>query len=307
MRTGLVALKKGMTRIFSEDGTDVPVTVLHVENCQVVAARTIEKDGYTAVQLGVGSAKVKNVGKAQRGHFAKAKVEPKRKLAEFRVSGDALLEVGAELSVEHFVPGQYVDVAGTTIGKGFAGAIKRHHFSGLRASHGVSVSHRSHGSTGQCQDPGKVFKGKKMAGHMGDHRVTTQNLRVVKTDVDRGLIMVRGAIPGAKGGWVLLRDAIKKRLPEEAPMPGAYRGAGGVAPDKTAKDEAGESAPAEVEANEAAEAAEVETAEAGAAEQAATPAEAAGETVTDEQANASETETGDTESGDTKSGKAEKE
>ncbi len=238
MRTGIVAQKKGMTRIFAEDGTDVPVTVLHIENCQVVATRTMEKDGYTAVQLGVGTAKVKNVGKAQRGHFAKAKVEPKRKLAEFRVSDDALLEVGAELSADHFVPGQFVDVAGTTIGNGFAGVIKRHGFKGLRASHGVSVSHRSHGSTGQCQDPGKVFKGKKMAGHMGDRRATAQNLRIVATDAERGIILVRGAVPGSEGGYVAVTDAVKRPRPDDVPYPAGLKGGAAAAEAEAPVDEA---------------------------------------------------------------------
>jgi large subunit ribosomal protein L3 len=201
----------------------VPVTVLKVDNCQVVAVRTQEKDGYTAVQLGVGAAKVKNVGKAMRGHFAKAKVEPKSWIVEFRVPQDALIDVGAELSAEHFVAGQFVDVVGTTIGKGFAGGMKRHHFGGLRASHGVSVSHRSLGSTGQRQDPGKTFKGKKMAGHLGDVRVTTQNLRVISTDVERGLIMVRGAVPGSDGGYVLIKDAVKRKAPKDLPFPAAIR------------------------------------------------------------------------------------
>jgi large subunit ribosomal protein L3 len=219
MRTGLLAQKLGMTRIFTADGKHVPVTVLKVDSCHVVAVRRQDNDGYDAVQLGNGAAKVKNVGKAMRGHFAKAKVEPKRKLNEFRVSADALLEVGQELSPDHFVPGQYVDVAGITIGKGFAGAMKRHNFKGLRASHGVSVSHRSHGSTGNSQDPGKVFKGKKMAGHMGDRRATQQNLRIVSTDAEEGLILVRGAVPGAKGGWVRIIDAVKHSVPEDAPFP----------------------------------------------------------------------------------------
>ncbi|MBU0726155.1 MAG: 50S ribosomal protein L3 [Alphaproteobacteria bacterium] len=209
MRTGLIAQKLGMTRIFNEEGNHVPVTVLKVDGCQVVAVRTEENDGYTAVQLGVGKAKVKNVSKANRAHFAKANVEPRKKVVEFRVSNDALLEPGQELSVAHFVAGQLVDVTGTSIGKGFAGVMKRHNFGGLRATHGVSVSHRSHGSTGQRQDPGKVFKGKKMAGHMGDVRVTKQNLQVVSTDEERGLILVKGAIPGSKGGWVLVSDAVK--------------------------------------------------------------------------------------------------
>jgi len=208
-----------MSRVFADDGTHVPVTVLKVDGCHVISVRTEEKDGYNAVQLGVGAAKVKNTTKPMRGHFAKAKVEPRRKLAEFRVSEDALLDVGAQLSAEHFVAGQRVDVVGQSIGKGFAGAMKRHNFSGLRASHGVSISHRSHGSTGNSQDPGRVWKGKKMAGHMGDERVTTQNLEVVSTDADRGLILVRGAVPGSKGGWVLISDATKKARPDEAPFP----------------------------------------------------------------------------------------
>jgi large subunit ribosomal protein L3 len=224
MRSGIIAKKLGMTRVYTEAGVNVPVTVLQMENVQVVAQRTKEKNGYTALQLGAGLAKVKNTSQAMRGHFAVAKVEPKRKLAEFRVSEENLLDLGAELSAEHFLAGQKVDVTGTSIGKGFAGAMKRHNFGGLRASHGVSVSHRSHGSTGQCQDPGKVFKGKKMAGHMGATRVTTQNLEVVKTDADRGLIMIKGAVPGSKGGWVMIRDAVKKPLPEGVPMPAALRG-----------------------------------------------------------------------------------
>jgi large subunit ribosomal protein L3 len=223
MRTGLIAQKIGMTRIFNDEGNHVPVTVLKIDNCQVVAVRTQEKDGYTAVQLGVGTAKVKNVGKAMRGHFAKAKVEPKSWLVEFRVPQDALIDVGAELSAGHFVAGQFVDVVGTTIGKGFAGGMKRHNFGGLRASHGVSVSHRSLGSTGQRQDPGKTFKGKKMAGHLGDVRVTTQNLRVISTDVERGLIMVRGAVPGSDGGYVLVKDAVKRKAPQDLPFPAAIR------------------------------------------------------------------------------------
>src|ERR671922_1501872 len=228
MRTGLIAQKLGMTRIFAEDGSHVPVTVLKVDTCQVVDVRTEDKHGYNAVQLGVGKAKVKNVSKAERGRFAKAKVEPKAKLAEFRVSKDALLEVGAELSVNHFVPGQFVDVVGITIGKGFAGSMKRWNFGGLRASHGVSVSHRSHGSTGNRQDPGRTFPGKKMAGHLGVERVTTQNLRVVATDADQGLIMVRGAVPGAEGGYVLVRDAVKRKLPKDVPFPAAVRANGGA-------------------------------------------------------------------------------
>lgn len=227
MRSGLIAQKVGMTRIFAEDGTHVPVTVLKVDTCKVVSTRSEEKDGYTAVQLGFGQAKVKNVSKAQRGQFAAAKVEPAKKVVEFRVTPDAVLEIGAELSAAHFVAGQYVDVTGTTIGKGFAGGMKRHNFRGLEASHGVSVSHRSHGSTGQRQDPGKVFKGKKMAGHMGDVQVTTQSLTVVSTDEERGLILVKGAIPGSSGGWVLVRDAVKRKLPDGVPFPAAIKKANG--------------------------------------------------------------------------------
>ena len=221
MRSGLVAQKVGMTRIFTDEGRHVPITVLKVGGNQVVAVRTQDTDGYTAVQVGYGDIKPKNVTKPNRGHFAKAKVEPRRKLQEFRVSSENLLEVGDLLTADHFVPGQFVDVTGTTIGKGFAGAMKRHGFGGLRASHGVSVSHRSHGSTGQRQDPGKVFKGKKMAGHMGDRRVTTQNLRVHAADVERGLILVVGAVPGADDGFVLIRDAVKRPLPDGVPFPGA--------------------------------------------------------------------------------------
>jgi large subunit ribosomal protein L3 len=235
MRTGLLAQKLGMTRIFTADGNHVPVTVLKVDNCQVVAVRTEDKDGYTAVQLGVGKAKVKNVAKAERERFAQAKVEPKKKLVEFRVSADALLEVGAELSVEHFVGGQFVDVTGTTIGKGFAGVMKRHNFGGLRATHGVSVSHRSHGSTGQRQDPGKVFKNKKMAGHMGQVRVTTQNLKVVSTDAARGLILILGAVPGSEGGYVMVKDAVKRKAPADLPFPAAIKAA--AAPAEATKGE----------------------------------------------------------------------
>ncbi len=225
MRSGVIAKKVGMTRLFMEDGKQIPVTVLQLENLQVVAQRTPERDGYTAVQLGAGNAKAKRTSKAMRGHFAVANVAPKRKIAEFRVSEDNLIGVGEEISAEHYVAGQKVDVSGTSIGKGFAGAMKRHNFGGLRASHGVSISHRSHGSTGQCQDPGKVFKGKKMAGHMGAVRVTTQNLEVVRTDADRGLIMVKGAVPGSKGGWVTVKDAVKKKLPENVPFPAALKSA----------------------------------------------------------------------------------
>ena len=223
MRTGLIAKKLGMSRVFEMDGTHVPVTVLHVNGLEVVSVRTKENDGYTAVQLGCGSIKAKNLSKPLKGHFAKANVEPKKKLAEFRVSEDCLLSVGDKLSVEHFVPGQFVDVCGTSIGKGFAGVMKRHNFAGLEASHGVSISHRSHGSTGQRQDPGKVFKGKKMAGHMGDERVTVQNLKVVSVDADKGLIMVKGAVPGSENGWVYVTDAIKKVASVELPMPAGLK------------------------------------------------------------------------------------
>ncbi len=223
MRTGLIAKKLGMSRIFEANGTHVPVTVLSVDNLQVVDVRTKERDGYTAVQLGTGAVKAKNVSKAMKGHFAKANVEPKKKLGEFRVSEDCLLNVGAELSVEHFVPGQYVDVCATSIGKGFAGVMKRHNFAGLEASHGVSVSHRSHGSTGQRQDPGKVFKGKKMAGHMGGERVTIQNLKVVAVDAVKGLIMVKGGVPGCENAWVRITDAVKKSGNVELPMPAGLK------------------------------------------------------------------------------------
>lgn len=225
MRTGLIAKKIGMTRVFADNGNHVPVTVLEVDQVQVVAVRTAEKDGYTAVQLGTGKAKVKNVSQPMRGHFAKSKLEPKKKLVEFRVSPDALLEVGAEITAAHFLPGQFVDVVGTTKGRGFSGVIRRHHFGGLRATHGVSVSHRSPGSTGQRQDPGKVFRGKKMPGHLGDVRVTTQNLKIVSTDADKGLIMVEGAVPGADGGYVLIKDASKRPAPKDLPFPAALRAA----------------------------------------------------------------------------------
>jgi large subunit ribosomal protein L3 len=222
-RTGIIARKIGMTRVFDQDGSHVPVTVLHVDNVQVVARRTGEKDGYTAVQLGIGRAKAKHKTKAERGHFAKAKLEPKDRLVEFRVAPENLIEVGAELSAGHFVPGQKVDIVGTTIGKGFAGVMKRWNFKGLRASHGVSISHRSHGSTGHRQDPGRVFKGKKMAGHMGDRRRTQQKLLVVSTDAERGLIMVRGAVPGAEGSYVLVKDAEKLPIPKDAPKPAGLK------------------------------------------------------------------------------------
>ncbi|MDB2640976.1 50S ribosomal protein L3 [Alphaproteobacteria bacterium] len=269
MRSGLIVQKLGMTRLFTEAGKHVPVTVLKLDKCQVVAQRTEEKDGYSAVQLGSGFAKVKRTSSAMRGHFAKAKVEPKRRVAEFRVSADNLIDVGAELSAAHFIEGQKVDATGTSIGKGFAGAMKRHNFGGLRATHGVSISHRSHGSTGQCQDPGKVFKGKKMAGHMGDSRVTIQNLEVVKTDTTRGLLMVKGAVPGAKGGWILLRDAVKRPLPADLPYP-----AGLVEGEAPAEEAAAEEAPAEDVTEEIVEEAAAEAAEVAPAEQTAAEAPA---------------------------------
>jgi len=223
MRTGVIAKKVGMTRLFQDDGRHVPVTVLSLDNLQVVGRREAERDGYSAVQLGAGSAKTKNLSKPQRGHFGKAEVEPKARLFEFRVDEDNLLDVGAELSAAHFVAGQLVDVQGVTQGKGFAGAMKRWGFKGLRATHGVSVSHRSHGSTGQRQDPGKVFKNKKMAGHMGARRRTQQNLEIVRTDVERGLLFVRGSVPGHKGSWLLIRDAIKVPAPDGLPMPAGLK------------------------------------------------------------------------------------
>ncbi|MEQ8387816.1 MAG: 50S ribosomal protein L3 [Alphaproteobacteria bacterium] len=241
MRTGLIAKKLGMSRVFLATGQHVPVTVLQLEDCQVVAVRTADKDGYDAVQLGVGTAKVKNVSKPMRGHFAKANVAPKRKLVEFRIEDETRLNVGDELLASHFVAGQRVDVSGTSIGKGFSGAMKRHNFAGLEATHGVSVSHRSHGSTGNSQDPGKVFKGKKMAGQYGNVRRTVQNLEVVSTDDARGLILVKGAVPGSKGGYVLIRDALKRARPDDAPMPAATRG--GKAP--AVKEESGEAAASE--------------------------------------------------------------
>jgi len=235
MRTGLIAQKLGMTRVFADDGNHVAVTVLRVANCQVVAQRTLDKDGYIALQLGVGAAKVKNVTKPQRGHFAKAKVEPKARLAEFRVSEDALVDVGAEITAAHFVAGQYVDVTGTSIGKGFAGGMKRHNFHGLRATHGVSVSHRSLGSTGQRQDPGKTFKGKKMAGHMGAERVTTQSLQIVIADAEQGLLLIKGSVPGSEKGWVLVKDAIKRKPPDGLPFPAALRSDADAAPTEDAE------------------------------------------------------------------------
>ncbi|SNT76406.1 50S ribosomal protein L3 [Paracoccus seriniphilus] len=262
LRTGVIAKKLGMTRLFLEDGRQVPVTVLQLDNLQVVAQRTAERDGYTAVQLGAGVAKAKRTTAAMRGHFAKASVAPKRKIAEFRVAEENLINVGEEITADHYFEGQYVDIAGTSIGKGFAGAMKRHNFGGLRASHGVSISHRSHGSTGQCQDPGKVFKGKKMAGHMGAVRVTTQNLQVVRTDAERGLIMVKGSVPGSKGGWVSVKDAVKKTTPENVIYPAALKSAADEA-KRLAEEAAAQAAAEEEAARKAAEA------EAAAAEQAA--------------------------------------
>lgn len=243
LRSGVIAKKLGMTRLFMEDGRQIPVTVLQLDGLQVVAQRTTDKDGYTAIQLGAGSAKAKRVSAPMRGHFAAAKVEPKRKLAEFRVDPENLVAVGEEITADHYFEGQFVDVSGTSTGKGFAGAMKRHNFGGLRASHGVSISHRSHGSTGQCQDPGRVFKGKKMAGHLGSVRVTTQNLQVVRTDADRGLIMVKGAVPGTKGGWVTIKDAVKKPFPEDAVLPAALKSAAAAAAPAT--EAPAEDAPAE--------------------------------------------------------------
>jgi large subunit ribosomal protein L3 len=246
MRSGLIAQKMGMTRVFTDSGEHVPVTVLKVDDCQVVDVRTPEKNGYAAVQIGAGAAKAKNVTKPMRGHYARSKVEPKRKLAEFRVSDDAMLNVGDELTADHFVPGQMVDVAGISIGKGFAGGMKRHNFKGLEATHGVSISHRSHGSTGNSQDPGKVFKGKKMAGHMGAERVTVQNLSVVRTDADQGLILLSGSVPGHKGAWVEISDAVKAALPEDAPFPAGVRGGNQPnAEDMPAEEVAAEETPAE--------------------------------------------------------------
>ena len=229
MRSGLIAQKLGMTRIFTSDGSHVPVTVLELQNCQVVGQRTADRDGYVALQLGAGQAKVKNTTKAERGQFAVAKVEPKRHVAEFRVDEANLIEVGAQLQADHFVEGQLVDVTGTSIGKGFAGGMKRWNFGGLRATHGVSVSHRSIGSTGGRQDPGKTFKNKKMPGHMGDRRITTQNVKVVKTDVERGLIMIQGSVPGSKGAWIMIKDAVKKPAPQGAAFPGSFKAAADVA------------------------------------------------------------------------------
>lgn len=264
LRSGVIAKKLGMTRLFQEDGRQIPVTVLQLESLQVVAQRTAEKDGYTAVQLGAGKAKVKRTSAPMRGHFAKAKVEPKRKVCEFRVAEENLIAVGEEIIASHYFEGQFVDVSGTSIGKGFAGAMKRWNFGGLRATHGVSISHRSHGSTGQCQDPGKVFKGKKMAGHMGAAKITTQNLVVIKTDADRGLIMVKGAVPGSKGGWVTVKDAVKKPASDNVIYPAALASAAAEAAkmaDAAAAEAAAEEAAAAAAAAEAEQAA-VDAAEA---------------------------------------------
>ncbi|MBH98421.1 MAG: 50S ribosomal protein L3 [Rhodospirillaceae bacterium] len=237
MRTGLIAQKMGMTRIFTDGGIHLPVTVLQVDKCEVVSTATNEKNGYTSVQVGVGNSKTKNLTKSERGHFAKSKIEPKKKLHEFKVSPDALLNIGDEIIVDHFAVGQKVDVTGISIGKGFAGAMKRHNFSGLRASHGVSISHRAHGSTGQCQDPGKVFKGKKMAGHLGNSKVTVQNLEIVLTDNERGLIFVKGAVPGSKGGFVLVRDSIKIKQSLDLPFPAAIKGSSNSNVNKEKQDQ----------------------------------------------------------------------
>ncbi|GLT09071.1 50S ribosomal protein L3 [Sulfitobacter sp. PR48] len=282
LRSGVIAKKVGMTRLFMEDGRQIPVTVLQLDKLQVVAQRTTEKDGYTAVQLGAGTAKVKRTSQAMRGHFAAAKVEPKRKVAEFRVDAENLIPVGEEIIADHYFAGQYVDVAGTSIGKGFAGAMKRHNFGGLRASHGVSISHRSHGSTGQCQDPGKVFKGKKMAGHMGAARVTTQNLEVVKTDSARGLIMVKGAVPGSKGGWVTVKDAVKKPFPDDAILPAALKSAADEAAKAAEEAAAAAAAEAEAEAKRLAEEQAAAEAEALKAAEAEIAAEGSDEPAADE-------------------------
>jgi large subunit ribosomal protein L3 len=268
LRSGIIAKKVGMTRLFQEDGRQIPVTVLQLDKLQVVAQRTAEKDGYTAVQLGAGTAKAKRTSAPMRGHFAAAKVEPKRKVCEFRVSEENLIAVGEEIIASHYFEGQFVDVSGTSIGKGFAGAMKRHNFSGLRATHGVSISHRSHGSTGQCQDPGKVFKGKKMAGHMGAAKITTQNLVVIKTDPGRGLIMVKGAVPGSKGGWVTVKDAVKKPASDNVIYPAGLASAAKEA--------------AKMADVAAAEAAAVEAAAAAAAAEAEQAAQDAAETATPE-------------------------
>jgi large subunit ribosomal protein L3 len=251
MRTGVIAKKLGMTRFFDEAGAHVPVTVLSLEGCQVVGQRTTDKDGYVALQLGAGAKKPKNTSKAMRGHFAKAQVEPKRTVAEFRVSEDNLIDVGAEITADHFLPGQKVDITGVTVGKGFQGAMKRWNFGGMRATHGVSVSHRAHGSTGQRQDPGRTFKGKKMAGHLGQETVTTLNLTIWRVDVERGLLLVRGAVPGTEGTFVRVRDAVKVALPADAPKPGAWKGSNEPAPEETPVEAAAEEVPVEAAGQEA--------------------------------------------------------
>lgn len=245
MRTGVIAKKLGMARFFDEGGVHVPVTVLSLEGCQVTGQRTQDKDGYVALQLGAGAKKAKNTSKAMRGHFAKAQVEPKREVAEFRVTEENLIEVGAEFTADHFVAGQKVDVTALTVGKGFAGAMKRWNFGGMRATHGVSVSHRAHGSTGNRQDPGKTFKNKKMAGHLGQETVTTLNVTVWKVDAERGLILVKGSVPGTEGTFVKIRDAVKSARPAEAPIPGGFRKAGQAAAAPAAEAPAVDEAPAE--------------------------------------------------------------
>jgi large subunit ribosomal protein L3 len=276
MRSGVVAQKVGMTRVFTEAGEHVPVTVLRLAQCQVVAHRTKDKNGYVALQIGSGARRTNNMSKADRGYFGKQNVEPKRKLAEFRVSEDALIPVGAEITADHFIPGQFVDVCGITIGKGFAGGMKRWNFAGLRASHGVSISHRSIGGTGGRQDPGKTFKNKKMPGHLGVDRVTTLNLKVVQTDVERGLILVEGSVPGAKSGWVTVRDAVKKKLPKEAPKPGKFRVSEAAEANPEQKNAKTEDQPKEQPKAEAAPAkAEQATAPTAAAGPAAEPAKQA--------------------------------
>ena len=276
MRTGVIAKKLGMTRFFDEAGQHVPVTVLSLEGCQVTGQRTKEKDGYVALQLGAGAKKPKNTSKAMRGHFAKAAVEPKRIVAEFRVAEDNLIDVGAEITADHFLAGQKVDIQGVTVGKGFAGAMKRWNFSGLRATHGVSVSHRSHGSTGQRQDPGRTFKGKKMAGHLGQETVTTLNLTIWKVDVERGLLLVKGAVPGTEGTYVKVRDAVKAKAPADLPRPGAFRKAGEEAPAPKVEEAEVEAPVEEIVAAEP-EAVEAVEAEAVVTQDEAAPAEEGGE------------------------------
>jgi large subunit ribosomal protein L3 len=283
MRTGVIAKKLGMARFFDEAGSHVPVTVLSLEGCQVVAHRTQDKDGYVALQLGAGAKKPKNTSKGMRGHFAKAEVEPKHELAEFRVSEDMLIDVGAEFTADHYVPGQKIDVTGTTVGKGFQGAMKRWNFGGMRATHGVSVSHRAHGSTGQRQDPGKTFAGKKMAGHLGQETVTTLNLTVWRVDVARGLILVKGSVPGTEGSYVKIRDAVKMAAPKGVPTPGAFKKAGEEAAAPVAEDEA-----PVVEAAAEAPVAEAPAAEAPAVEAAAPEAEAAAPEATETEAPAAD-------------------